>query len=166
MSMDINNTELLDNVSQSDNTGISDKRIFDNSKIAKLNSIRTKGLNPYPYKFEKSEDICDILKKFEDYEKNEGLTVRTAGKLYNIRKHWKMIFADLGDQAGRIQILFRKGDLLDEDFEIFKNLVDSGDIIGIQGNLFRMKRGENSINVSKFSYFQNLFAQFLKNFMA
>jgi lysyl-tRNA synthetase class 2 len=151
MSMDINNTELSDNVSQSDNTGISDKSIFDNSKIAKLNYIRTKGINPYPYKFEKSEDICDILKKFEDYEKNESLTVRTAGRLYNIRKHGKMIFADLGDQAGRIQILFRKGNLPDEDFEIFKNLVDSGDIIGIQGKLFRTKRGENSVNVFKFS---------------
>ncbi len=80
MSMDIKNTELSDNVSQSDNTGISDKRIFDNSKIAKLNNIRTKGLNPYPYKFEKSDDICDILKKFEDYEKNESLTVRTRRK--------------------------------------------------------------------------------------
>jgi lysyl-tRNA synthetase class 2 len=62
-----------------------------------------------------------------------------------------MIFADLGDQAGRIQILFRKGNLPDEDFEIFKNLVDSGDIIGIQGKLFRTKRGENSVNVFKFS---------------
>ena len=84
--------------------------VFDDSKIAKLNGIRTQGLNPYPYKFEKNGDICDILKKFEDFEKNEGLTVRTAGRLYNIRKHGKMIFADLGDQAGRIQILIRKGE--------------------------------------------------------
>ena len=151
MSMDINNTEMSNNVSQSENIGISDKSIFDNSKIAKLNYIRNQGVNPYPYKFEKTEDICDILKKFEDYEQNESLTVRTAGRLYNIRKHGKMIFADIGDQAGRIQILFRKGNLPDEDFELFKNLVDSGDIIGIQGKLFRTKRGENSISVSKFS---------------
>ena len=62
-----------------------------------------------------------------------------------------MIFADLGDQADRIQFLLRKGNLPDEDFETFKNLVDSGDIIGIQGELFRTKRGENSISVSEFS---------------
>ena len=62
-----------------------------------------------------------------------------------------MIFADLGDQAGRIQILIRKGNLPDEDFETFKNFVDSGDIIGIQGVLFRTQRGENSISVSQFS---------------
>jgi lysyl-tRNA synthetase class 2 len=151
MSMEINNTELSDNVSQSENNDVSDNRIFDDSKIAKLNGIRTQGLDPYPHKFEKDEDICDILKKFDDFEKNEGLTVRTAGRLYNIRKMGKMIFADLGDQAGRIQILLRKGGLPDEDFETFKNLVDSGDIIGIQGVLFRTKRGENSISVSEFS---------------
>ncbi len=52
---------------------------FDDSKLAKLNGVISQGLNPYPYKFEKDEDICEILEKFEDFEKNEGLTVRTAG---------------------------------------------------------------------------------------
>jgi lysyl-tRNA synthetase, class II len=151
MSMEINDTEMSDNVTLSDNSDSSNNRVFDDSKIAKLNGIISQGLNPYPYKFEKTGDICDILKKFEDFEENEGLTVRTAGRLYNIRKHGKMIFADLGDQAGRIQILIRKGNLPDEEFETFKNFVDSGDIIGIQGDLFKTKRGEDSIGVSKFS---------------
>ena len=151
MNMEIDKKELSDNATPSDNNDVSDSRIFDDSKLAKLNGIKTQGLNPYPYKFDKSEDICDILKKFDDFEKNEGLTVRTAGRLYNIRKHGKMIFADLGDQAGRIQILLRKGNLPDEDFEIFKNLLDSGDIIGIQGELIKTKRGESSISVSEFS---------------
>ena len=119
MNMEINDTELSDNATPSDNNDVSDNRVFDDSKLAKLNGIKTQGLNPYPYKFDKSEDICDILKKFDDFEKNEGLTVRTAGRLYNIRKHGKMIFADLGDQAGRIQILLRKGNLPDEEFRDF-----------------------------------------------
>ena len=151
MNMEIDKKELSDNATPSDNNDVSDSRIFDDSKLAKLNGIKTQGLNPYPYKFDKSEDICDILKKFDDFEKNEGLTVRTAGRLYNIRKHGKMIFADLGDQAGRIQILLRKGNLPDEDFEIFKNLLDSGDIIGIQGELIKTKRGESSISLSELS---------------
>ncbi|NLU57093.1 MAG: lysine--tRNA ligase [Methanosarcina thermophila] len=158
MQSDLNNTKLSDEIIQSDsNATLSDNdnllksRIFDDSKIAKLNGIRSQGLNPYPYRFEKNGDICEILKKFDDFEKNEGLKVRTAGRLYNIRRLGKMIFADLGDQGGRIQIILRKGNLPDEDFEVFKNLVDSGDIIGIQGELFRTKRGENSINVSEFS---------------
>jgi len=151
MNMEIDNKELSDNATPSDNNDVSDSRIFDDFKLAKLNGIKTQGLNPYPYKFDKSEDICDILKKFDDFEKNESLTVRTAGRLYNIRKHGKMIFADLGDQAGRIQILLRKGNLPDEDFEIFKNLLDSGDIIGIKGELIKTKRGESSISVSEFS---------------
>ena len=141
MSTELNNTELSDEIIQSDsNATLSDNnnllkcRVFDDSKIAKLNDIRSQGLNPYPYRFEKNGDICEILKKFDDFEKNEGLKVRTAGRLYNIRRLGKMIFADLGDQGGRIQVILRKGDLPDEDFEIFKNLVDSGDIIGIQGN--------------------------------
>lgn len=151
MSMEINDTEMSDNVTLSDNNDSSNNRVFDDSKIAKLNGIISQGLNPYPYKFEKTGDICNILKKFEDFEENEGLTVRTAGRLYNIRKHGKMIFADLGDQAGRIQILIRKGNLPDEEFETFKNFVDSGDIIGIRGDLFKTKRGEDSIGISEFS---------------
>jgi lysyl-tRNA synthetase, class II len=151
MNVKINNKELSDNSTPSDNNEVSYNRIFDDSKLAKLNGIKTQGLNPYLYKFEKSEDISDILKKFEDFEKNEGLTVRTAGRLYNIRRMGKMIFADLGDQSGRIQILLRKGNLPDEEFETFKNLVDSGDIIGIQGVLLKTQRGENSISTSQFS---------------
>ncbi|AKB19261.1 lysine--tRNA ligase [Methanosarcina sp. WWM596] len=150
MTMEINNTDLSENVPLSDDTDLSGSRAFDDSKLAKLNGIISQGFNPYPYKFEKNGDICDILKKFEDFEKNEGLSVQTAGRLYNIRKHGKMIFADLGDQTGRIQVLVRKGNLPDEEFEIFKNLVDSGDIIGVQGDIFRTKRGEDSISVSEF----------------
>ncbi|AGF97329.1 lysyl-tRNA synthetase [Methanosarcina mazei] len=151
MTMEINNTDPFEKIPLPDDSGLSGSGAFDDSKLAKLNGVISQGLNPYPYKFEKDEDICEILEKFEDFEKNEGLTVRTAGRLYNIRKHGKMIFADLGDQAGRVQVLVRKGNLPDEEFEIFKNLVDSGDIIGVQGDLFRTKRGENSISVSEFS---------------
>jgi lysyl-tRNA synthetase, class II len=151
MSVEFDNKELSDEVIQSDNNEVSNNRIFDDSKLAKLNGIKTQGLNPYPHKFEKSEDISSILKKFENFEKNEGLTVRTAGRLYNIRKMGKMIFADLGDQAGRIQILLRKGNLSEEEFKTFKDFVDSGDIIGLQGKLFRTQRGENSISVTEFS---------------
>jgi lysyl-tRNA synthetase, class II len=155
MSMEINNEKMSETPvisdNESDNDNILDSSVFDDSKLAKLNSIRDNGLNPYPYKFEKNRDICEIQKKFEDFEKNEGLTVKTAGRLYNIRRLGKMIFADLGDQGGRIQVTLRKGNIPDEDFETFKTLVDSGDIIGVQGQLFRTKRGENSISVSEFS---------------
>jgi lysyl-tRNA synthetase, class II len=151
MNVEINNKELSDNSTPSDNNEESDNRIFDDSKLAKLNGIKTQGLNPYPYTFEKSDDISDILEKFEDFEKNEGLIVRTAGRLYNIRRMGKMIFADLGDQAGRIQILLRKGNPPDEEFDTFKKLIDSGDIVGIRGVLFKTQRGENSISVSEFS---------------
>ncbi|MDI9395954.1 MAG: lysine--tRNA ligase [Euryarchaeota archaeon] len=151
MTMEMHNTDLSEQVPPHDNTDLSGSVAFDDSKLAKLNGIKNQGLNPYPYKFDKNVDICEILEKFEDFEKNEGLTVRTAGRLYNIRRLGKMIFADLGDQGGRIQVTLRKGSLPDEDFETFKTLVDSGDIIGIQGTLFRTKRGENSISVSEFS---------------
>jgi len=151
MTIEINNTELPENMPLPEDASLAGSRAFDDSKLTKLNGMISQGLNPYPYRFEKNGNICEILEKFEDFEKNEGLSVRTAGRLYNIRKHGKMIFADLGDQAGRIQVLIRKGNLPDEEFDIFKNLVDSGDIIGIQGELFKTKRGENSISVSEFS---------------
>ena len=151
MSVDINNKELSENAPPSDSNDVSDNKIFDDSKLLKLDGVKTQGLNPYPHKFEKTDDIPDILKKFEDFEKNEGLAVRTAGRLYNIRRMGKMIFADLGDQAGRIQILIRKGNLPEEEFETFKKFVDSGDIVGIQGVLVKTQRGENSISVTQLS---------------
>src|SRR5690606_41420112 len=84
-----NTTTLSDEIIQSDsNATLSDNnnllkcRVFDDSKIAKLNDIRSQGLNPSPYRFEKNGDIWEILKKFDDFEKNEGLKVRTAGRLY------------------------------------------------------------------------------------
>ena len=151
MTMEIDNTDTSEKIPLPEDASLSGSRAFDDSKLTKLNGVISQGLNPYPYRFEKNEEICEILEKFEDFEKNEGLIVKTAGRLYNIRKHGKMIFADLGDQAGRVQILIRKGNLPDEEFETFKNLVDSGDIVGIQGSLFKTKRGENSISVSEFS---------------
>ena len=54
MNVEINNKELSDNAIPSDNNNVSDNRIFDDSKLAKLNGIKTQGLNPYPYKFEKN----------------------------------------------------------------------------------------------------------------
>ncbi|MDQ1275204.1 MAG: lysyl-tRNA synthetase, class, partial [Euryarchaeota archaeon] len=89
MTMEINNTDLSENMLPEDSS-LSGSRAFDDSKLAKLNGIINQGLNPYPYRFEKNGDICEILEKFEDFEKNEGLTVRTAGRLYNIRRLGKM----------------------------------------------------------------------------
>ena len=130
MSMEINDKKMSDDLvlsdNESDNSNISDSRVFDDSKLSKLNGIKNQGLNPYPYKFEKNGHICEIQKKFEDFEKNEGLTVRTAGRLYNIRRLGKMIFADLGDQGGRIQVTLRKGNLPDEGL---KQMVDLANAI-------------------------------------
>ena len=77
--------------------------------------------------------------------------VSTAGRIYIVRNHGKTIFADLGDETGKIQIYLRKNDLGEEQFEPFNQYVERGDIVGIEGHVFRTKLGEITVWVDKFT---------------
>lgn len=119
-----------------------------NERIEKLNQIRKLGVNPYPSKFDKKDNISEIINNFSKL-KNEEHTkskIKTAGKITAIREMGKASFVDIQDQNSKIQCFFRE-DELKKKYELYK-LLDIGDIIGIEGNPFRTKRGELSISVN------------------
>jgi lysyl-tRNA synthetase class 2 len=113
-------------------------------RIKKLDALKAKGIDAYAQRFIRSHSIAEVLKDFK-----EGVHVVTAGRIMANRDQGKVHFMDLMDQTGRMQ-LFVKGDNIGADaYEMLKCL-DLGDIIGIEGDTFTTKTGQNSIRVTKY----------------
>lgn len=114
----------------------------------KMTAIASKGIEPFGRKYDATHHAQDIIDSFEDLE---GQTVRLAGRLMAIRGHGKASFAHIMDMSGKIQLYFRQDVLGEEGYENFR-LLDIGDLIGVEGNVFRTNRGEISIKVTKFEF--------------
>ena len=119
---------------------------FDDTRLDKIKAIRNSGKPLYPASYLRKDTIPEIKMRFESigHEKSETV-VTTAGRLYTVRNHGKTIFADLGDEGGRIQLYIRKNDIGEEQFEFINKYLDRGDIIGVTGHVFRTKVGEITI---------------------
>ena len=118
----------------------------------KLQALRRLGINPYPAALYPVDSNTKTIK--ENY--NEGKTVTIAGRLMSRRIQGKASFAELQDSQGRIQVYFNRDEICpDEDKstynEIYKKLLDIGDIIGIEGELFTTQVGEKTVLVKKFT---------------
>ena len=117
----------------------------------KLNSLLKMGINPYPPElFPVNFYSNDLPKKYK-----EGKKVIVAGRLMSRRIQGKASFAELLDSKGKIQLYFNRDEIcVNEDKtlynEVYKKLLDIGDIIGLEGNLFRTKVGEMTVLVKKF----------------
>ncbi len=108
----------------------------------KLADLREKGQDPFVItKFDVTHHSDEIKDRFEEME---GQEVRLAGRLMSKRGMGKAVFSDLQDGAGRIQLYVRIDDVGEEALAAFKKY-DIGDIVGIEGEVFRTKRGEISI---------------------
>lgn len=110
----------------------------------KLDQLRAEGHDPFcQTKFETTSCSTEIK---ENFEAMEGKPVALAGRLMSKRGMGKVVFCDLQDEAGRIQ-LYVKIDEMDEDaFYAFRKN-DIGDIVGVKGDVFRTQRGEISVRV-------------------
>jgi len=118
---------------------------------AKLKKLRASGFN-YPNDFEKKYEISHLINKFgnlskEDLEK-KNIDACNAGRVVLKREMGKVVFMTIEDFSGRIQAYFSKNNL-DERLEEIKDF-DLGDIIGIEGVLFRTKTDELTIEVKDF----------------
>ncbi len=114
-------------------------------RLHKLQEIKDKNIDPYGRKFERSHKVKEIL---DGFEKKGELQVKSSGRLMAIRGHGKTSFADLRDEDEKIQLYIKKDILSEDDFWLFKHL-DIGDIVGIEGRVFKTKMGETTIEVKK-----------------
>lgn len=108
----------------------------------KLAALREQGQDPFVItKFDVTHHSDEIKNRFEEIE---GQAVRLAGRLMSKRGMGKAVFSDLQDGAGRIQLYVRIDDVGEEALAAFKKY-DIGDIVGVEGEVFRTKRGEISV---------------------
>ena len=124
---------------------LSEQELVRREKLAKLREL---GIDPYPAAaFDVSHYAKTVNEKFE-----QGLKVRMAGRLMSRRVQGKASFAELQDATGRAQLYFNRDILCpDEDKtqynDVYKKLLDIGDIIGIEGSMFTTQVGEKTIEV-------------------
>ena len=112
----------------------------------KLEGLREAGMDPFvQVKFDRTNYTTDIT---GNYDEMEGKIVRLAGRMMSKRIMGKMSFSDMMDRYGRIQLVVRRDVLGDEEYKAYKKM-DIGDIIGIEGEVFRTQKGEISVRVSE-----------------
>jgi lysyl-tRNA synthetase class 2 len=117
-------------------------------RTGKLQKIREAGVNPFPYRFEKTHTTQQALEQCDILAENET-KIEMAGRIMSIRRMGKALFFHLQDESGRLQAYVKKNVVGDELWDLF-GLFDIGDIIGLTGSMFTTKTGEKTIRVQKF----------------
>lgn len=128
---------------------ISPKETIRQARIQKLAELADKGINAYPYSYNKDANAQDLQDKYKDLaageETNDSYSV--AGRIMAMRNSG--MFIDLMDASGKIQVFCHKENMDEEAIKTLK-LVDMGDIVGFTGTIRRTPRGELSIKATKY----------------
>lgn len=114
-------------------------------RLDKLAAMRSKGIEPYADRYERTHMSMEIIENFDELEEQE---VSIAGRIMSKRDQGKVAFVHIQDVDGKIQAYVRKDEIGDESYEVFKTF-DIGDIIGIKGTVFRTHRGEISVKAKE-----------------
>ncbi|MBO0961801.1 lysine--tRNA ligase [Neobacillus sp. MM2021_6] len=121
----------------------------------KMNSMRENGLDPFGTRFNRTHSSKELFEQYGELENEEleekNIAVSIAGRIMTKRGKGKAGFAHIQDLSGQIQVYVRKDAIGDEQYNIF-NSADLGDIVGIEGTLFKTKTGEFSIKVANFVF--------------
>jgi lysyl-tRNA synthetase class 2 len=130
--------EIIEN-----NTEEQDINILKKVRLEKLAELKDSGNNPYEItKYDYDTTAAEIKSNFEELE---GKDVKIAGRIMSWRNMGKANFIDIADNSGRIQSYVRMNDIGEELFKEFKKW-DIGDIIGLEGYVFRTQKGEISVH--------------------
>lgn len=118
-------------------------------RLHKVQELREKGINPYPYKFVKTASAEELQEKYKDLPAGEETTDRysVAGRVMAVRNTG--MFIDLMDDTGKIQIFSHKQNISEEKIKLIK-MIDIGDIVGFTGDIRRTPRGELSLKTVDF----------------
>ena len=121
-------------------------------------ALEARGINPYPYAWEVTAHAADVLAHFDDAQhgapdNEEGkdvYRVSVAGRIMTIRVMGKAAFFQLQDASGRVQVYVRRDDLPEGFYnEVFKKLLDIGDVVGVEGFVFRTRTGEVTVHAER-----------------
>ncbi len=112
----------------------------------KLDQWRANGTNPYPHEFTRTHEAQAILASFETLE---GKRIIAAGRIVSWRAHGKSTFFHILDGSGKVQC-YAKADVLGAVYARL-DWLDIGDFVGVEGDVFRTRTGEVTINIAKFT---------------
>ncbi len=133
------------------------KREFTEQELVrrdKLAEYEALGVNPFRNKFKPDAKSVELHKKYDDLSKEElaelNIQVKVAGRIMTKRTMGKAAFLHIQDMHGQIQVYVRK-DAIEDDYDVFL-LSDIGDLIGVEGTVFKTNKDELSIKVTKYQH--------------
>ncbi|MDY6796687.1 MAG: lysine--tRNA ligase [Actinomycetota bacterium] len=120
-------------------------------RLEKLDNWKKQGIEPYAVKFPHSDNTTEIQRRFHDLKAGEDSDYYAvlAGRIMALRRHGKACFADIEDAAGKLQLLASLDSLGQAAYDMFLEL-DIGDWIGIEGRIFKSRRGELTVRLKRF----------------
>ncbi|WP_040953077.1 lysine--tRNA ligase [Gorillibacterium massiliense] len=117
----------------------------------KLDELRALGIDPFGRKFDRNASAKEILSTYGDKTHDEleeaAIPVNIAGRIMQKRSMGKASFAHIQDLSGKIQIYVRKDSVPENEYAAF-DLLDIGDIIGVEGTVFKTKTGETTVKAN------------------
>jgi len=113
----------------------------------KLAELVKRGVAPFAYRFDRSGSVAEAL---EHLQEDAPTVHRLAGRLILLRSMGKTTFGHIEDRSGKIQVYFKVDTVGAEQYEVVK-LLDLGDVVGVEGPLFRTKTGEVTVRVERFT---------------
>lgn len=129
------------------------------NRSKKLDELKATGIEPYPHEFRVTSSLHEIQEKYEkeavgtseDAEQNKTPTSKVAGRLILFRSMGKNCFAHIQSNSSRLQLMFNRDLTLVENssWKEMEKKLDLGDIIGVEGHLFRTQKGELTLYVKK-----------------
>ena len=119
----------------------------------KLEALKAAGIEPYPTRYDRTHLATELQAKYTELEAGVDTedVVRVAGRLMGRRGQGKLVFADLVDGSGKIQLAVSLAEIGETRMEQL-NLLDLGDVIGVEGTVRRTKRGELSIAAKTWTF--------------
>ncbi len=120
-------------------------------RVKKLEELRKLGINPYAHRFDKKDNSAMLREKYAKLKEDERTkdSAKIAGRVMTIRDMGNLAFSTIQDGSGKIQIVLQKGETPEKIMEFFSKFIDAGDFIGVEGTIFKTRRGEISILAKK-----------------
>ena len=124
-------------------------------RLQKIDRISALGFERYPRKFESTHSVPALRAAFDPLDaeslETESPTARACGRLTTKRRQGRAGFANLKQGGVQIQIYVRKDEVSERDFELYK-LLDAGDVIGVEGRVFRTRTGELTLRAARLEF--------------
>jgi lysyl-tRNA synthetase, class II len=119
-------------------------------RLADLDALRARGVDPYPVRFDRDRTLGELRAEFGGLEPGveTDVHVRVAGRILLLRRQGKLTFATIRDQSGTVQLFVSRSVIGEEAHDAFDEL-DLGDWVGVDGTVMTTRKGELSVKVTR-----------------